>query len=74
MWAWSTVEERNLNTNGIMIENEHMMGMCKRAGGGVEPKFERRDEPFMTQNLSDLIPTPFLTKLLLLCYEMSSAF
>lgn len=74
MWAWSTVEERNLNTDGIMIENEHMMGMCKRAGWGVESKFERRDEPFMTQNLSDLFPTPFPKKLLLLCYEMSSAF
>jgi len=57
-----------------MIENEHMMGMCKRAGWGVESKFERRDEPFMTQNLSDLFPTPFPKKLLLLCYEMSSAF
>jgi hypothetical protein len=74
MWAWSTVGERNPMTNGIMIENEHMTGICKRAGGSVESKFERRGERFMTQNLSDLIPTPFPKKLLLLCYEVGSAF
>lgn len=51
-----------------------MMGMCKRPGGSVESKFERRDEPFMTQHLSDLIPTPFPKHLLLLCYEVGGAF